>query len=79
VGQRTDVTYALNHLPSYDLTNVRTGVESDHWSAMLFARNVFNQRAILTNAFQINLNIPTFNRMVVSQPLTFGLDLSFRF
>jgi outer membrane receptor protein involved in Fe transport len=79
VGRRTDVTYALNNLPSYDLTNVRAGVESDRWSAMLFARNVFNQRAILTNAFQINLNIPTFNRMVVSQPLTFGLDLAYRF
>ena len=49
------------------------------WSAMLFARNVFNQRAILTNAFQINLNIPTFNRMVVTQPLRFGLDLAYRF
>ncbi|MFX8477719.1 hypothetical protein ABTL82_19895, partial [Acinetobacter baumannii] len=66
-------------LPSYDLTNLRAGVESDHWTAMLFARNVFNKRAILTNAFQINLNIPTFNRMVVSQPLTFGLDLNYHF
>lgn len=79
VGRRTDVTYAVNNLPSYDLTNIRAGLESDHWTAMLFARNVFNKRAILTNAFQINLNIPTFNRMVVSQPLTFGLDLSYHF
>lgn len=79
VGRRTDVTYALNDLPSYDLTSLRAGVESDRWSATLFARNVFNQRAILTNAFQINLNIPTFNRMVITQPLTFGLDLSYHF
>jgi outer membrane receptor protein involved in Fe transport len=79
VGRRTDVTYAVNNLPAYDLTNFRAGLESDHWSAMLFARNVFNDRAILTNAFQINLNIPTYNRMVVSQPLTVGLDLSYRF
>jgi outer membrane receptor protein involved in Fe transport len=79
IGRRTDVTYAVNNLPAYDLTNVRAGIESDHWSAMLFARNVFNERAILTNAFQINLNIPTFNREVISQPLTFGVDLSYHF
>jgi iron complex outermembrane receptor protein len=79
VGRRTDVTYGVNNLPAYDLTNFRFGVEGERWSAMVFARNVFNERAILTNAFQINLNIPTFNREVVTQPLTVGLDLSFHF
>lgn len=79
VGRRTDVTYALNNLPSYDLTNVRVGVESDQWSVMLFARNVTNERAVLTNASQINLNIPTFNRQVITQPATFGFDLAYHF
>ena len=79
VGRRTDVTYGLNNLPAYDLTNLRVGLESDHWSAAMFARNVFNERAVLTNAFQINLNIPTYNRQVVTQPLTVGLDLSYRY
>jgi iron complex outermembrane recepter protein len=79
VGERTDVTYAVNQLPSYALTNVRAGVESDHWSAVLFVHNATNERAILSNAFQLNLNIPTFNRMVVNQPLTFGLDLAYHF
>jgi iron complex outermembrane recepter protein len=79
VGARTDVTYAVNNLPSYDLTNLRLGVEDRQWSATLFARNLFNQRAILSNAFQINLNIPTFNREVISQPLTIGLDLRYHF
>jgi hypothetical protein len=55
------------------------GVEDRQWSATLFARNLFNQRAILSNAFQINLNIPTFNREVISQPLTIGLDLRYHF
>jgi iron complex outermembrane receptor protein len=79
VGRRTDVTYAINQLPSYDLTNFRIGVEAERWSATLFARNVFNERAILSNAFQINLNIPTFNREVITQPLTVGLDLRLHF
>jgi iron complex outermembrane recepter protein len=79
VGRRTDVTYALNNLPSYDLTNVRVGVESDQWSVMAFARNVTNERAVLTNASQINLNIPTFNRQVITQPVTVGVDLMYHF
>lgn len=79
VGRRTDVTYAVNQLPSYDLTSVRAGIESARWTAMLFAQNVFNKRAILSNAFQLNINIPTFNRQVVNQPATFGIDLSYRY
>ena len=79
VGERTDVTYAVNNLPSYDLTNLRIGVEAGHWSVMAFARNLTNERALLTNAFQINLNIPTFNRTVISQPLTVGVDLNYHF
>ncbi|MBS0395558.1 MAG: TonB-dependent receptor [Proteobacteria bacterium] len=79
VASRTDVTYAVNHLPSYDLTNARAGLEGEHWSSTLFVRNAFNKRAILGDAFQLNLNIPTFNRVVVSQPLTVGLDLTYRY
>jgi outer membrane receptor protein involved in Fe transport len=79
VGKRTDVTYAVNNLPSYDLANLRIGVEAGHWSAMAFARNLTNERALLTNAFQINLNIPTFNRTVISQPLTVGVDVNYHF
>ena len=79
VGVRTDSTYAVNRLSSYDLTNIRAGVESDRWSAVLFARNVFNQRALLTNTTQISINIPTFNRVAVSQPLTVGVDFNYQF
>ncbi len=79
VGERTDVTYAVNTVPSYNLTNVRAGVEAEHWSAVVFVHNAANQRAILTNAFQLNINIPTYNRMVVAQPLTVGLDLAYHF
>ena len=79
VGARTDATYAINNLASYDLTNFRAGVEGERWNAALFVRNVFNERAILSNGFQINVNVPTFNRAVVSQPLTVGLDLRYHF
>jgi hypothetical protein len=78
VDGHIDVTSQVNHLPSYDLTNLRAGLEGSRWKAILFASNVFNQRALLSDTSQqINLTIPTFNRISVSQPLTVGIDLSF--
>jgi iron complex outermembrane receptor protein len=79
VGTRTDATYTVNSLPSYDLTNLRFGVEGERWKAVLFARNLFDKPAVLSNAPQgLNVAIPTFNRLVVSQPRTIGIDLSYQ-
>jgi outer membrane receptor protein involved in Fe transport len=79
VGTRMDVTYGTNYLPSYDLTNLRAGVEGDQWKAVLFAKNLFNQRALLSDTPQLSVYIPTFNRIAVNQPLTIGIDLSYHF
>ena len=79
VGSRTDETYAINTLPSYDLTNVRAGLESKNWSAVVFVNNVANKRALINDVTQAAENLATFNRVAVSQPLTAGIDLSYRF
>jgi iron complex outermembrane receptor protein len=79
VGSRIDTTAQANYLPPYDLTNLRAGLAGDRWSASLFVNNVTNRLALLTNASAINVNVPTFNRTAMEQPLTFGLDLSYRF
>jgi iron complex outermembrane recepter protein len=79
VGSRTDETYSVNTLPSYELTNVRGGVEADHWSAYLFLNNLTDKRAYLNNATADAINLPTFNRVAVSQPRTVGVDLNYRF
>jgi outer membrane protein OmpA-like peptidoglycan-associated protein len=79
VGSRIDTTAQANYLPSYDLTNVRAGVEGDHWKAELFVDNVTNRVALLSNSPAINVNVPTFNRTAMEQPLTFGIDLSYHF
>jgi len=79
VGSRTDSTYSINQLPAYDLTSVRAGVEGGRWSATLFVTNVFNERALLNNVSMVSVNLPTYNRFVVSQPMTVGLDLNYRF
>ena len=79
VGSRTDATFGLNTLPAYDLMSVRAGVESDRWSAMLFADNAMNERALLSNNSALSINLPTYNRIAVSQPLTIGIDFQYRF
>ena len=79
VGSRTDATYAINTLGSYDLTNARAGVEGNNWSAVLFVNNVADKRALLSNITQDAVNLATYNRVVVSQPRTVGVDLTFRF
>ncbi len=79
VGSRVDVTDQPNYLPSYDLTNLRAGLEGDKWTAALFVTNVANKVALLSNSPAINVNVHTFNRTSVSQPLTFGVDLSYKF
>jgi outer membrane receptor protein involved in Fe transport len=79
VGSRIDTTAQANYLPAYDLTNLRAGLEGNRWSAALFVNNATNRLALLTNASAINVNVPTFNRTAMEQPLTFGLDFSFHF
>ncbi len=80
VAGHYDVTSELTHLPAYDLTNFRMGLEGGRWAAVLFAKNLLNKRALLTDTNQgnVSLNIPTFDRVAVSQPLTLGIDLSYR-
>ncbi len=78
VGSRIDTTAQANYLPSYDLINIRAGVENNHWTAVLFVDNVANKVAKLSDSPAINVNVATFNRVAVAQPLTFGIDVSYR-
>jgi outer membrane receptor protein involved in Fe transport len=78
-GSRTDETYSINQLPSYDLTNIRAGLDGGRWSAVLFVNNVADKRALLSNITQDAVNLPTYNRVAVSQPRTLGIDLNYRF
>ncbi len=78
-GSRTDETYSINQLPSYDLTNIRAGLDGGRWNAVLFVNNVADKRALISDITQAAENIPTFNRVAVSQPRTAGIDLNFRF
>jgi iron complex outermembrane receptor protein len=78
-GSRTDATFYVNTLPSYQLTNIRAGVDARRWSAVLFVNNVADKRALLNNVTQDATNVADWNRIAVSQPRTAGIDLNYRF
>jgi outer membrane receptor protein involved in Fe transport len=84
-GSRVDVTFpnsgvdTQTHLPPYNLTNLRAGILCDGWSATVFANNLFNVRAQLENIAELTLANSSYNRVETNQPLTIGLDLSYRF
>ena len=78
VSSREEVTFALFTIPSYQLANARAGVEGDNWSAMLFVNNLADKLAEISNAYQINVGIATFQRATVAPPRTIGLELSYR-
>jgi outer membrane receptor protein involved in Fe transport len=67
-------------MSGYDLTNIRAGVKfKDTWSVTAFVDNVFNKHAQLESLYMENLASTAFNRIVTNQPLTAGVDLSYRF
>ena len=67
-------------LPGYDLTNIRVGLQSSAgWGATLFVKNVGNTHAQLESLFQLNEASSAFNRIVTNQPLTAGIDLTYRY
>ena len=80
ITSRTDVTYYVDALPSYDLVSGRIGVTSSQgWSAFLFIDNITNKHALLNAINSQVLNIPTMTRDTTNQPRTIGLDLTYAF
>jgi outer membrane receptor protein involved in Fe transport len=72
------------HLPSYNMANVRFGVKGqrdngDRWSATLFVNNLTNKIVLLDPQPQLSLLTQAFDRYVLSQPLTAGIDISYQF
>jgi len=77
---RTDDTYYVDTLPSYDLVSGRIGlISSQGWSGFLFVDNLTNRHALLDAINSQVLNIPTLTRDTTNQPRTIGVDLSFSF
>ena len=66
-------------LPSYDLTNLRVGIESSRgWGVSAFINNLTNKHAALENMFQETEPSAAFGRIMTNQPLTAGINLSYK-
>jgi iron complex outermembrane recepter protein len=75
-----EFTGTYRQLPGYDLVNARAGVKfRDTWSATLFVNNLTNKHAQLESMFTENEPQPDFTRIETNQPLTAGVDLTYRF
>jgi outer membrane receptor protein involved in Fe transport len=67
-------------MAAYDLTNIRAGVKfRDVWTASVFVNNVFNKHAQLESLYPENEGDTALNYIITNQPLTAGIDLSYRF
>jgi len=72
-------TASYAKLPSYDLTNLRIGLESSHgWSVNAFVTNLTNRHAALENMFQETEPSAAFSRVMSNQPFTMGINLSYK-
>jgi iron complex outermembrane receptor protein len=67
-------------MAAYDLTNIRGGFNyRDTWTATLFVDNLFNKHAQLESLYPENLGSAAYNRVITNQPLTGGIDVSYKF
>jgi len=67
-------------LPSYDITNLRVGVNSeDGWGVTGFITNLTNKHAYLENVAQLTLPNASYNRVATNQPRTIGVDVTYHF
>jgi outer membrane receptor protein involved in Fe transport len=67
------------HLPAYGLLNARFGFTGQQWAATLFVNNLTNKEVLLDPEPQINLQTAAFTRYLVNQPLTGGVDITYKF
>jgi len=66
-------------LPSYDLSNLRFGIESSHgWGVSAFVNNLTNKHAALENMFQETEPSAAFGRVMSNQPLTAGINFTYK-
>jgi hypothetical protein len=61
-------------LPAYDITNIRIGLNTQHWSSALFINNVFDERGILVVEDDIIGQWVT-----ATPPLTIGISATWTF
>lgn len=65
--------------PAYGIANARLGLEMDHVSFALFADNVFNEKANLSDVPPLAIELPGRPRIATNRPLTVGVEARVKF
>jgi iron complex outermembrane receptor protein len=62
-----------------DLVNARLGIETEHWSATLWARNLFDKKYNADGVVLVVPDVTVFNFVTKAAPRTWGIDVKYRF
>jgi outer membrane receptor protein involved in Fe transport len=65
--------------PAYSLVNARVGMNFQHWEVALFADNVFDKAANLSDIPPLAIEYPGRPRIVTNRPRTLGIEGRYRF
>ena len=80
VGTSTDVSFAYEKLPSYDIVKLRLGAVGKSWQEYFFINNLTNTKAELSiNTTSFSWLIPSLTRVATNQPRTIGVEANYRF
>ena len=79
-----NINQVLVHLPAYNIVNLRFGISGEanagaRWTAALFVNNLTNNQAVLDPQPNQGVQTAAFQRYTINQPLTAGIDLTYRF
>jgi len=79
-----NINQVLVHLPVYNIVNFRFGISGEAnagatWTAALFVNNLTNTQALLDPQPNQGVQTAAFQRYSITQPLTAGLDVTYRF
>jgi iron complex outermembrane recepter protein len=79
-----NINQILVHMPAYSIVNLRFGLRGartggDRWTAALFVNNLANTQTLLDPQPQQAVQTSAFTRYTITQPLTAGFDLTYKF
>ncbi len=78
-GKFYDIDYNVQQLPGYTFVDLRLGLAAGAWSTYLYVNNMANKIAKLSvDTHSWTSPVPGYQRAVVNQPRTVGIDFDYK-
>jgi iron complex outermembrane receptor protein len=78
VGESYSDFFETLHAPSYEIIDLRIGLETSHWTVSIFAENLLDEYGIVTTVDDFGLQMAGDWQNLI-RPRTIGLDLRVNF